>query len=179
MLAFHGTPAIKARYLARVRAHRAADEIVRGVYWSNGRGCAVGCTIHGSDHAAYERELGIPMALARLEDTIHEMLPVGLYQEWPERFLGAIEPGQDLSRVSWQWLHWLVTGSAFDHPLVAAAVRQCADAIEPATRGGAAAADADVAEAAAWAAWAARAAPASAQRFADRLIAMIREAPRP
>jgi hypothetical protein len=39
--AFHGDPAIKATYLARVHAHAAADEIVQGKYWEGGKGCAV------------------------------------------------------------------------------------------------------------------------------------------
>ena len=63
MRAFHNNPAIKEKYLARVRAHAAADEIIKGQYWQNGRGCAVGCTIHSSSHKAYEDELGIPRFL--------------------------------------------------------------------------------------------------------------------
>lgn len=44
LLVFHGKPAVKAKYLKRVRAHAKADEIVSGRYWENGKGCAVGCT---------------------------------------------------------------------------------------------------------------------------------------
>ncbi len=33
MLAFHGDPAIKAKYLGRVKAHRLADELVKGQGW--------------------------------------------------------------------------------------------------------------------------------------------------
>jgi hypothetical protein len=51
--AFHGDPKIRNRYLKRVRAHAAADQIIHGTYWQEGRGCAVGCTIHSDDHAAY------------------------------------------------------------------------------------------------------------------------------
>ena len=53
---------------------------------------------------------------------------------WPQRFLIAIRPGQDLSRVGWQFLHWLLTESGlaeFDHPLVRDVVRQCADVLTP------------------------------------------------
>ena len=56
MRAFHGDPKVKTKYLKRVRAHRAADQIIHGTYWEDGKGCAVGCTIHSSDHAAYETE---------------------------------------------------------------------------------------------------------------------------
>jgi hypothetical protein len=109
MLAFHNDPAIKENYLARVRAHRLADEIVQGRgYWRDGRGCAVGCTIHGDDHDAYERELGIPAHLAHLEDRIFENLPVHLSWEWPEMFLSAIRPGADLAKVWPQFAAWLL-----------------------------------------------------------------------
>jgi hypothetical protein len=103
MRAFHNDPAIKALYLARVRAHRAADEIVHGYYWENGHGCGVGCTIHGSSHAAYEADLGIPRILARLEDSIFEALDSPDDTMWPEQFLDAIPVGAILSMV---WPHF-------------------------------------------------------------------------
>jgi hypothetical protein len=109
MVAFHGDPAIKERYLSRVRGHREADEIVQWYgYWHGGRGCAIGCTLHSDDHAAYETELGIPRAIAQLEDGIFEGLEVGLARQWPERFLAAITPGADLSRVLPQFFVWLL-----------------------------------------------------------------------
>lgn len=108
MRAFHNDAAIKAMYLARVQAHRAADEIAQGFYWQGGRGCAVGCTIHGDDHAAYERELGIPRMLARLEDRIFEGLPLAEAKNWPLRFLEAVPVGADLSRVGPQFLRALI-----------------------------------------------------------------------
>ncbi len=46
--------------------------------------------------------------MARLEDSIFEALPFADAQAWPERFLGAIQPGADLSRVIWQFLDWLL-----------------------------------------------------------------------
>lgn len=41
LIAFHGDPKIKAKYPARLEAHAHADEIVKGIYWENGKGCAV------------------------------------------------------------------------------------------------------------------------------------------
>ncbi len=107
LVAFHGDPAIKDKYLSRVAAHRAADELVHGVTWENGKGCAIGCTLEAYDHARYETELGIPEILARLEDAIFEGLPNGKAQKWPERFLSAIKPGAELSLVGWKFLLWL------------------------------------------------------------------------
>ncbi len=108
MRAFYNDEHIKELYLARVRQHRAADEIIHGKYWENGRGCAVGCTIHSSDHAAYEGELGIPCALAWLEDRIFENLPNPNAAEWPEAFLSSIPVGADLGHVCDQFMSWLL-----------------------------------------------------------------------
>src|SRR5215831_14846120 len=138
MLAFHNDTAIKEKYLTRVAAHRAADELIHGTGWSNGKGCAIGCTLENYDHSRYPIELGIPEILARLEDCIFEGLKNGKAQEWPERFLSAIRPGADLSRVGWQFLHWLLTRSgigSYDHPIVKDAVAQCAEVLLPLTRG--------------------------------------------
>ena len=138
MLSYHSDPAIKHKYLARVEGHAAADEIIKGRYWEAGKGCAVGCTIHGAAHSDFEHELGIPQILAWLEDVIFEGLPNRLAKTWPERFLSAIEPGKDLSRVGWQLLHWLLTDTGFgetDHPAVRHAVTRCRLVIEPLLHG--------------------------------------------
>jgi hypothetical protein len=140
MLAFHNDPAIKQKYLDRVRAHRLADEIVQNYgYWRDGKGCAVGCTLHSGDHLAYETELGIPVMLARIEDVVFEGLPVEAAREWPERFLAAAPIGADLSRVGWRLLHWLLTDETVNpgisHPLVRDAVRECAAVLVPLCRG--------------------------------------------
>ncbi len=108
LLSFHGKKTVKAKYLRRVRAHAKADEIIKGKYWENGRGCAVGCTIHGSDHAAYETELGIPEWLARLEDTIFEQLPNGEAKAFPEAFLSAIPIGVDLRPIRHRFCAYLM-----------------------------------------------------------------------
>jgi hypothetical protein len=156
MLSFHSDPAVKARYLARVEGHAAADEIIKGRYWEAGKGCAVGCTVHGESHEDFERELGIPQIMAWLEDVIFEGLPNRLAKTWPERFLSAIEPGTDLSRVAWQFLYWLLTeGSQGEvvHPAVQDAVSRCAEVLVPLAAGRAV--DPGAAEAAAATAWAA------------------------
>jgi hypothetical protein len=108
MFAFHSLPQLKESKLAQIEAHQAADEIVKGKYWEGGKGCAVGCTVHGSDHSAYERELGIPRMLARLEDRIFEGMPNADAKLFPARFISAIPVGADLSLVGWQFLHWLI-----------------------------------------------------------------------
>ena len=111
--AFHNDPNIKGKYLARVRAHIAADELIHGKYWENGKGCAVGCTIHGSNHSAYETELSIPRVLAKLEDGIFEGMSNGLSKVWPEQFLLCIPVGADLSGVWPRFAVWLLTDDKF------------------------------------------------------------------
>jgi hypothetical protein len=114
LIAFHGDPALKTKYLDRVEAHRQADEIIQGQYWDKGRGCGIGCTIHGSDHSLYEKKLGIPVAVARLEDAIFEGLPYGEAKGFPGAFLRAITPGADLSMVAPEFTLWLLTNPELD-----------------------------------------------------------------
>ena len=109
MIAFHGDTLIKQKYLDRVMNHRKADEIIHGKYWSDGKGCAVGCTIHSGDHEAYETELGIPWMIARLEDHLFEAMTNGHALMWPERFLQSVPVGADLEHVMDHWFIWLFT----------------------------------------------------------------------
>ncbi len=108
MKAFHGDPKVKEKYLARVKAHREADEIVKGQYWDNGKGCAVGCTIHGENHRAYEKELGIPIQIAHLQDWLFEKLRNDEVKDFPVDFLESIPVGADLKPVLNRFLHWLL-----------------------------------------------------------------------
>ena len=99
LLAYHNDPKIKELYLTRVRAHQAHDEIVKGTYWEEGKGCAVGCTIEGDEHSRYETELGIPVQIAYLEDTLFEGMSNERAKEFPTQFLSSIHVGADLSLV--------------------------------------------------------------------------------
>jgi hypothetical protein len=140
MLAYHNDPAIKADILAQLERHRRADALVQGYgYWEDGKGCAVGCTLHSGNHMEYESRFGIPVMIARLEDCIFEGLPAEQARQWPERLMSAIEPGSDLSRVGWKFLHWLFTDEGVNpgitHPVVSGAIKQCADVLVPLTKG--------------------------------------------
>lgn len=115
LLAFHNDKAIKKAYLNRVAAHRAADEIVNGQYWQEGKGCAVGCTIHGDSHAAYETEIGVPRILARLEDRLFEAIYIfdpARAKNWPHLFLDSIREGAELELVWPKFAHWLLVDPA-------------------------------------------------------------------
>ena len=112
MLAYHGNAKEKSAILAQLRAHAKADEIRQGFYWEAGKGCAVGCTIHGSNHAEYEPRFGIPRVLATLEDRIFEGLPNAEAKKWPIEFMSAIKPGADLSDIWPQFAIWLLSDPA-------------------------------------------------------------------
>ena len=103
IIAFKNDSKLKDKYVKRVKAHYDADEIIQGIYWENGKGCAVGCTLeyNKSDdiHKKMETRLGIPEELARLEDRIFEGLTNGDAKKFPLEFLEAINVGADLSQV--------------------------------------------------------------------------------
>lgn len=113
MKAFHNNPLTKEEYTNRLKDHYAADEIIQGTYWQKGKGCAVGCTVHSSNHLSYETELGIPQIIAMLEDEIFEWLPNELAKEFPLQFLSAINAGADLSKVWNYFAIWLLTDSEY------------------------------------------------------------------
>ena len=165
MRAFIDTTITKPAILAQLHTHAVEDAIIKGKYWKDGKGCAVGCTIHSNNHAEYEPRFGIPQMLAQLEDCIFEGLPNDKAKEWPIRFMSSICPGSDLSCVGWKFLYWLLTDEkinpGINHPMVRDAVRQCADVLLSLTKGESAA------ESAANAAWsAARSAAGAAESAA-------------
>ena len=97
--AFHGDQKIKDKYVARMKAHIEADELIQGTGYSGVKGCAVGCTLNKYSHFAYEEELGIPFTIAILEDDIFESLSVENSKSFPLEFLEAVPVGADLSLV--------------------------------------------------------------------------------
>jgi hypothetical protein len=139
----------KAKYLARVREHMRLDQIVQGIGYEDGRGCAVGCTLDAYHHAAYERELGIPASIACLEDALHEGMSIELAKQWPERFLAAVPCERDLSAALPRFLIWLLTEECPSDAgrAIAALYQRRLDANEPTST--------DWESATAWAAWAA------------------------
>jgi len=190
--AYDNDAGVKARYVAQMRAHAAADEIVKGQYWQDGKGCFVGCTIHGSDHAAFDSILGPGgQMIAQLADAIFEGCTNLRSKKFAVEFHEAIRPGADLSRVGWQFLHWELTtpdvNPGITDPLVSSAVAQCAAIVQALGRGDAVDYSAAwSAESAAWSAWSAWSAAESARnaarsgaqsaaydKMADKLIELL------
>jgi hypothetical protein len=61
----------------------------------------------------YEAQLGIPMTVGVVAQAIWRGAGQAYAHPWPARFFDIIQPGQDLSAVGWQWVHWLFTSRSF------------------------------------------------------------------
>jgi hypothetical protein len=94
-------------FITEIKAHRAADRLVAGEYWSGYSGCAVGCgvetinrrrdvAIRHNDHAGLAAALGWPEWLIHLEDKVFESLPAGNRVNWPVNLAVAVPEGVDL-----------------------------------------------------------------------------------
>ena len=115
MRAFIETEVSKEDLLASLAANREADRLIQGEYWNDGKGCAVGCTLHDyrpgeeADHTLYEPLFGWSQRLARLEDRIFEGLPAKQAIGWPERLTRAVAVGCDTDRAVDHWMLWLLS----------------------------------------------------------------------
>ena len=106
----------KDDFIAEIKSHMQKDALIKGVYKENEnmetfRGCAIGCSIQSikniikdyslenNNHYLYEKYLGIPLWLAKIEDKIFEGLPIDLSKKWPLRFSLSINIGSDLNTI--------------------------------------------------------------------------------
>src|ERR1700688_2215079 len=108
----------KDDFIAEIKSHMEKDLFIKGTYKeidskNSFKGCAVGCSIQSikninKDHSLYEKYLGIPIWLAKIEDSIFEGLPFDLSKEWPLRFSMAIKVGANLNRILPKILIWII-----------------------------------------------------------------------
>ena len=101
MLSYHNDPAVKEKSQLRFAEHRAADSVIQGTGYENGRGCFVGCTLKRYDHSQFPIELGWPEWLARLADSIFEGIPKAEAPQFGTDLLAAVPVGVDLEPVRW------------------------------------------------------------------------------
>ena len=103
MLSYHNDPSVKEKYVARFAEHRRLDEVVQGVGFEscgNGwRGCFVGCCLDEYNHVRFEVELGWPVWLARLADSIFEGLSKDEAPQFGTDLLAAVSVGVDLEPI--------------------------------------------------------------------------------
>ena len=108
-LAFHNDATLAAQVRAQVDAHTAADEIIQGKYWENGKGCFIGCIAHGNNPSIVEAMTGFPLILTKIAESIFEGLPASKAKRFPQQVINAPRIGADLSLVAWKFLHCIVT----------------------------------------------------------------------
>jgi len=114
MRSYLNDPKLKKKMIAEAKKHEKLDAVVKMTYGhgegKKWRGCAVGCSLKSlnrindkegdtSAHLRYESELGIPEAIAHLEDSLFEWMPLEDSKKFPRRFLEAVPVGADLSLV--------------------------------------------------------------------------------
>lgn len=132
MQTYLGDATLKTRFLEEIGKHELADQFIKGSYGSGRgdrfRGCAIGCSLHSmnilkgakdltaktGDHARYEKELGLPIWLAYVEDNIFEELPIEQAKTWPRRFAEAIPVGAVVDDIVLaKILRWCLADSEF------------------------------------------------------------------
>lgn len=120
--AWHNNPDLKAEVVARLHAHRAADEIVQSIYQYNDpaaasgyRGCVIGCTLPFLDDIALdlnaaqwwqriEEEYGIDREIASaIDHTFEAQESFEAAAAFAVAVIEAIPVGADLGPVVDKW----------------------------------------------------------------------------
>ena len=90
-IAFHNDPALAEMVRGQVAAHVAADEIVQGAYWENGKGCFIGCIAHSDSADTVEELTGFPIMLTRIAESIFEGLPAVKAKDFLPRAINCLD----------------------------------------------------------------------------------------
>ena len=132
MKAFTNTPITKEKFIQHLKKHKEMDAFEKGHYGQgfemgdeNFKGCAVGCSLRSvalelginidtGKHVHYEKYLGVPEWLARVEDRIFEGLPLSRAKRWPIEFGEAINKGAELDKVKAPFLIFVLE-SCFEY----------------------------------------------------------------
>lgn len=123
ILSWYNNPDLKQAAIDGMRAHRIADELVKGHYIHvDGAfsGCAVGCVLRDlaelgptnsedNPHEQYSNVAGLPLWIAHLHDHFFEVLPHPDNQQFAEDLLIAIPVGVDLTTAYHKFMIWLLT----------------------------------------------------------------------
>lgn len=128
MNAFENTTMTKDELLTELKWHQSQDNFIKGSYWEDGKGCAVGCSLESlkrkksldisiEDHFSYEKHFGIPAWLAKVEDKIFEGVSLQRSKTWPVEFIEAINTSADLNKIKAPFLIFVLksTLDKFDH----------------------------------------------------------------
>ena len=128
VLAYHGKETLKQETIAKMQSHHDADELVKGLYWKQGKGCMIGCLAHRNmdAHEWVAETLGFPLELAYLYDHLFEWQSPEASKSFPLKVLNATHTGADLSKVADRFKLWILENELhYDreaHPEIAKAV---------------------------------------------------------
>ena len=190
--AFHNNSQLQQEFLDRAQGHYDADELIHGIYWEDGKGCAIGCMIHSSNHEDLESLYGIPEWLGRLVDVLFEGMENKYSKEFYLSFIKTVANPSFLGFDSWQHIYHQICLHNLekeckntDHPLVKQAISDiiALHRIEETDKEKWAAAETaadfaarSAARSAAWSATAPESAPESAvyKSIADNLIELLK-----
>ena len=106
MLSYNNDPAVKEMFIARFDAHVAADEVIQGTGFKDGKGCFIGCSMNDYSHKAFAEQIG-PEWLAHLAEKLFENCK-GRKEgaQFGMDLLRAIPVGVDLEPVRWKLAIW-------------------------------------------------------------------------
>jgi len=123
--AFHNQLPLQKEFLDRVQGHYDADEIIHGVYWERGKGCAIGCMVHSNQHKDLESLYGIPVWIGRLVEVLFEGMENKFSKEFVLNFAKTISKPSFLGFDNWSHVYHLLgfhilekECKHIDHPLV-------------------------------------------------------------
>jgi hypothetical protein len=164
-----------------VHEHITADAVVQGNYWSDGKGCFIGCLTHSGDSTPAVERFGLTECILRIAECIFESLPLEEAKQFFFDFPDAVATdGKDLSLIHWAFLGETLRNLPPQRPEIQAVIDPVIDGMDLLASGNvweidaraAASVAASVATASAWAARAAAsvAARAAASAWAARPV---------
>ena len=111
MKAFTNTIITKEELVSELKKHQLADNFIKGDYFEDGKGCAVGCSLESvsrlngldleyfDDHSQYEEYFGLPEFFAQLTDKLFEGMSLEKSKSFPKDVIEAVKIGSDVSKI--------------------------------------------------------------------------------
>jgi hypothetical protein len=88
-----------------VHEHITADAVVQGNYWSDGKGCFIGCLTYSGDPTPAVERFGLTESILRIAERIFESLPLEEAKQFFFDFPDAVAmDGKNLSLIHWVFL---------------------------------------------------------------------------